>query len=124
MLSDKYADASAAIIESAQTGHVGRSLPRGAERGMTVDGISAIAGIVTSSSVDLTELYTAIFDDVATQMRLFYDSIFTNLFCAAASCRRARSACVLAFADPMEDRFAVSTACSRGRRHDRAAECE
>ena len=74
MLSDKYADASAAIIESAQTGHVGRSLPRGAERGMTVDGISAIAGIVTSSSVDLTELYTAIFDDVATQMRLFYDS--------------------------------------------------
>ncbi|EAQ34577.1 queuine tRNA-ribosyltransferase [Nitrobacter sp. Nb-311A] len=48
ILSGKYADASAAIIESAQTGHVGRSLPRGAECSRAVDWISAIAGIVTS----------------------------------------------------------------------------
>jgi hypothetical protein len=33
---------------------------------------------VTSSSVDLVEPYTAIFDDVATQMRSFYDSNDSN----------------------------------------------
>jgi hypothetical protein len=76
MLSDKNAEASAAIIESAQTGQLGRSLPRGAERGIAVDKISASAGIVTSSSSDLAELYTVIFDDVATQMRSFYESSF------------------------------------------------
>jgi hypothetical protein len=48
-LSDMYADASAAIIVSAQTGQVGRSVPRRAECVRAVDGISAIAGIVTSS---------------------------------------------------------------------------
>jgi hypothetical protein len=110
-------------MESAQTGHVGRSLPRGVGRGIAVDRISAIAGIVTSSSVDLAKLYTATFDDVATQMRLFYDSIFTNLFCGAASCRSARSACVLAFADPMEEGM-LSQLLAQGHCHDCAADYE
>src|ERR1700722_14967947 len=48
MLSDRKAEASAATIESAQTGQVGRSQPRGSGLGATVDGISATAGIVTS----------------------------------------------------------------------------
>jgi len=51
-LSDNSADASAAIIESAHTGQVGKSLPRGAGCGDLVGRISAIAGIVTSSASD------------------------------------------------------------------------
>jgi hypothetical protein len=70
MLSEK-ADASAATIESLQTRQTGRSLPRGAERGISVDKTSAIAAIVTSSASDLFATYNDLFDDVATQMRSF-----------------------------------------------------
>jgi hypothetical protein len=76
-LSGKYADASAAIIESAQTGHVGRSLPRGAECSRAVDRISAIAGIrdllLKNNQSGLSGRVHASFDDVATQMRFFYE---------------------------------------------------
>jgi hypothetical protein len=65
------AEASAATIESLQTRHTGRSLPRGAERGTLVDKTSAIAGIMTSSSDDLSATYNDLFDGVATQMRSF-----------------------------------------------------
>jgi hypothetical protein len=79
-LSGKYADASAAIIESAQTGHVGRSLPRGAECGRAVDRISAIAGIrdllMKINQSGLSGTVHASFDDVATQMRFFYEFQF------------------------------------------------
>jgi hypothetical protein len=47
-LSERYADASAATIESAQTGQVGKSLPRGSDLSATVDKTSATAVIVTS----------------------------------------------------------------------------
>jgi hypothetical protein len=76
-----YADASAAIIVSAQTGQVGRSVPRRSECVRAVDGISAIAGIVTSSlllgALGLIQpalFILSLFDDVATQIRFFYDS--------------------------------------------------
>jgi hypothetical protein len=76
-LSGKYADASAAIIESAQTGHVGRSLPRGAEGGRAVGRISAIAGIrdllMKINQSGLSGTVHASFDDVATQIRFFYE---------------------------------------------------
>jgi hypothetical protein len=76
-LSGKYADASAAIIESAQTGHVGRSLPRGAECGRAVGRISAIAGIrdllMKINQSGLSGTVHASFDDVATQIRFFYE---------------------------------------------------
>jgi hypothetical protein len=73
-------------MESAQTRHTGRSLPRGAARGLLVDRASAIAGIVTSSSYDLTATYNDLFDEVATQMRFFQE--LTD-FCNAARVRRA-----------------------------------
>src|ERR1700730_15720581 len=47
-LSETKADASAATIESAQTGQVGKSHPRGSGLGAMVDRTSAVAGIVTS----------------------------------------------------------------------------
>ena len=49
MLSDTYADASAATMESAQTGQVGKSLPRGSELCAAVNTTSATAGIGTGS---------------------------------------------------------------------------
>src|SRR3954454_7451763 len=57
-------------MESAHTRQTGRSLPRGAAGSASV-GTSAIAGIGTSSGDDLFASYTDLFDDVATQMRLF-----------------------------------------------------
>src|SRR5258708_37981546 len=47
-LSETKAEASAATLESAQTGQVGKSHPRGSELGATVDVTSAAAAIVTS----------------------------------------------------------------------------
>src|ERR1700694_4501738 len=60
MLSDRKAEASAATIESAQTGQVGRSQPRGSGLGATVDRISATAGIVTSLRSEPRAEYTLI----------------------------------------------------------------
>src|SRR3954447_9474181 len=72
-------------MESAQTRHTGRSLPRGAARGLLVDRASAIAGIVTSSNYDPSATYNDLFDEVATQMRFFQE--LTD-FCNAANMRR------------------------------------
>src|SRR5258708_28090330 len=71
-LSETKAEASAATIESAQTGQVGKSHPRGSELGATVDRTSASAGIVTSLRSEPSLTYTDLFDDTATQMRSFY----------------------------------------------------
>jgi hypothetical protein len=51
-----------------------------------VDRASAVAGIVTSSSYDLSATYNDLFDEVATQMRFFQE--LTD-FCNAASVRNA-----------------------------------
>jgi hypothetical protein len=50
-LSERKAEASAATMESVQTGHVGKSHPRGSEFGATVERISATAVIVTSFAI-------------------------------------------------------------------------
>jgi hypothetical protein len=65
---------------SAQTGQVGRSLPRG-ERGRVVDWISATAGIgdllyVISPSPVTRDVLHPLFDNVATQIRFFYEFQF------------------------------------------------
>jgi hypothetical protein len=73
-LSETKAEASAATMESAQTRQVGKSHPRGSGCFATVERASAIAGIVTSPcDLDVMPTYTDLFDDVATQMRSFYD---------------------------------------------------
>jgi hypothetical protein len=60
-------------MESAHTGQVGKSDPRGPDLDARVDRTSATAGIVTSlRSLNLPSGYTDLFDDVATQMRWFY----------------------------------------------------
>jgi hypothetical protein len=72
-------------MESAQTGHVGKSLPRGLRD--TVDRTSAIADIVASlCDVSVTTPYNNLFDDVATQMRWFYVIRRGTHFCDAANC--------------------------------------
>jgi hypothetical protein len=67
-------------MESAHTGQVGKSHPRGSGLEATVDRTSATAGIVTSLRSEpkldcdfsyTLILYTDFFDDVATQMRSF-----------------------------------------------------
>jgi hypothetical protein len=73
-------------MESAQTGQVGRSHPRGSGLDAGVDMSSAIADIVgTSLALNLTELKSKIPDllvFVATQMRWFY--VILSRTCIAA----------------------------------------
>src|ERR1700737_2588923 len=59
-LSETKADASAATIESAQTGQVGKSHPRGSGLGAMVDMTSATAGIVTSLRFEPARIYTPV----------------------------------------------------------------
>src|SRR4051812_41224841 len=69
-LSERKAEASAATIESEQTGQVGRSHPRGSGLGATVAVVSAAAVIVLGFEVNVKA--HVFFTDLATQMVCFY----------------------------------------------------
>src|SRR6185503_17349589 len=90
-LSVRYADASAATMESAQTGQVGRAQPRGSGLCVTVDRTSAIADIVDPPKRFQPQLYSTHFHWRYRNRNAFVLRNLTLLkFCNAASCDFAR----------------------------------
>jgi hypothetical protein len=77
-------------MESAQTGQVGKSLPRGSGLCAAVDRTSAVADIDTSllalPAFPVSPItYTSSLDEIATQMRWFLVLKIHEKFCDAAS---------------------------------------